>query len=589
MILWVFIASLAAWPSLAGEIPAAIKNLAADGARSQELATAINMEKIRGGYSDMVPLANAFISEAGAAASKEDAAAYLNAAKIAAPAEPRVWAATAKNAFSISDFGTAFSALKSFYDTLWADPWFTMALPVWALMVACCAAIIVAVGLTVTMTPYYFPLFFHDFKDMFKIGLRRFLPYAALILIASAVLAALPGLLILFIAISVINSVYIPKKVLVPLGVALVLMVLTLSALQIGARITGQPGERAFLLYRVMKGDAGKEISEKIGSAFGEEEYEAILSRIYLERRAHNLDNALYNAQKAASKFPGESLPLQLIGNILYQKKDAAAAVKAYEKAAEADPDDWMIWYNLGMLYTARLDLARSQDAMARAEAAGAAAMKRYEINAPVVSGEITLAEPQIPHALMKSQMKSEVQMPSWLTSAWGLMGGKRFTITPFYLAGVITLILVAAYFAKRHRLSIRCISCGKIKCQRCHPRGKSMQICDACWSLKNASGMDETSIRRMKESIQQWTVKTGFLRKLGAYLFPGFSRYIVDTGGTVNLIFGVVWAFAVAWLISSFMAPVPFFSWGQSGAPWVAGAITLICHIISARTSERF
>lgn len=569
-------------------LPAEWMRLVEDPDGEQKLALAISHEKVRGGFSDMVPLANAFLEEAKSASSPELAARYLRGAALCAPSEPLVHAATLKNAISLSDWNTAFRSGKHLFDALWSDPWFLIALPVRLSLAFCLAGTIAAVGFLLTLFPYYFPTFFHDYRDLFPVRFRRYLPYASLALGVSVVLAFVPGILALFLLAAFLISVYLPRKILVLFTTVLVVSVLSLSVLNYTARLTGAPGERSFLLYRVSKGDFGSDLESEVAAAFSENEAERMLVDSILARRRGDLDSALDEAKILLAKDPKNILALMYMGNILHRQKDPVGAIKVYEEAAKAAPDNWMVFYNLSMLYTLRLNLVNSQTAMQKAESLDARAMQKYEITAPVIPGEINLAEPHLPVSLIYSQLSRPVETSGWLSDAWRLFGVSKYKFTPYYLAGLILAVMGLAWGANRTRLSVRCLSCGSIKCQRCHPRGRSPLLCDACWSLKNASNMDETNLKRRRDAVQAWTWKFSRYRKAGSILFPGFSRFIAEGGGVFNVILGCVWAFSLAWFLFSLFAPLPVYFYGTASFPWGAFVVLTLCYVISIRTGER-
>lgn len=64
----------------------------------------------------------------------------------------------------------------------------------------------------------------------------------------------------------------------------------------------------------------------------------------------------------AEGGLPTEELPLLPSGRI--DRAAADAVFPAYQAAAEADPDDWRVWYRLGLAYDASGDRRRARWAL---------------------------------------------------------------------------------------------------------------------------------------------------------------------------------------------------------------------------------
>jgi hypothetical protein len=87
----------------------------------------------------------------------------------------------------------------------------------------------------------------------------------------------------------------------------------------------------------------------------------ALAAELVFTVRADRLGRQL----EAAGDLPQEQLPLLPSGRI--DRAAADAVFPAYQAAAEADPENWRVWYRLGLAYDASGDRRRARWAMRQA------------------------------------------------------------------------------------------------------------------------------------------------------------------------------------------------------------------------------
>jgi len=65
---------------------------------------------------------------------------------------------------------------------------------------------------------------------------------------------------------------------------------------------------------------------------------------------------------EAEGALPDDAVTVRPSGRVL--REDADAVFPAYRSAAEAHPDDWRVWYRLGVAYDAAGDRRRAREAV---------------------------------------------------------------------------------------------------------------------------------------------------------------------------------------------------------------------------------
>lgn len=97
----------------------------------------------------------------------------------------------------------------------------------------------------------------------------------------------------------------------------------------------------------------------------------ALARELWFGRRAEQLARRL----ESEGALPDDEVALRPSGRVV--RADADAAFPAYRAAAEANPDDWRVWFRLGVAYDAAGDRRRARAAVRKAirlESAGRAA-----------------------------------------------------------------------------------------------------------------------------------------------------------------------------------------------------------------------
>ena len=566
----------------AKDISGLIKAAAADPVAAESLKMEIAKMRLEGAYSDITPLAMTIVDAAKTYRNPGAAKRLLEVAQIAAPGEQRVHWASAVAAFrnmELSEgFRSAWLTIKAFV----SDPWVSVSVPLKIAMLLCGAGLITTLVILIVSLPYHLPRLMHDLGDLFPKHLRNVTPYGFLLLIAAALFATGTGPLVIFIVLpSLLIAFYLPKRILAVLSVSLVLALLSFNYMHISARLVNAPGERAFTLYRIYKGDYGPKVKSLVEKNFGKGEYASSLSRSLLKRRDGDLSGAIEEL-RGAVKYKDDGTTYIFLGNALFEAGNRDGAIKLFRIAVEKRPDDWVAWYNLSLANTAVLNVDEGQRAMNVAEEVDGSALRAYESSLPNFGGEVRMASPEFPAELIREQLMIPVEKPEWVETIWTLLVSTNPFVRPEYLTLFVALFMLISFFVKRSSLSIRCVSCGIVKCPRCDSKGKDPSSCSTCWQLSGEGSLDRTKRNAALEAKRGWASRKASAAKVGAIFFPGWAVYGYEGDGFLNLLLGLIWSLSLAWLLLTLLVPLPLLPWKQSAYPVVSLAIVIGCHLIS-------
>ncbi len=552
---------------------------AGSSANTEQIINEIADIKSVAGYADMGPVAAKLVEASLAESNHNSAKALAEVALAAAPDDPRVLGGVAQVVYR-GDFGKAAGLVVSMAFAYFTDPWVLYSLVTRALLIICFAGALSALAVMLSAQPYHFPPMAHDFVDRFPRDMTRYTPMAFVLLVLALFIAAGGGLLIFILLPGLAMLGYMKKRVSIVVTIGLVLLVGLFSAFNLVASMAEEPGDRAFALYRVWKGDSGPELDAELKERFGEAETEGLVARAILARRAG--DGAGAKALLATAETLGGDtgvINFQL-GGLHFLDENYAGALEAFGKAIDARPNDWLAWYNLNVVHLARLELAQAEQAIRKASAIDANAMEEHQSQA-LSSGDKTYPTfRSFPAKWITGELlRGARDISSWPKGVWSVFGFSHSAARPEYFMIFIVLGFLYSLTRKRARMSKRCSSCGTVKCPKCHRIVKGADICGGCWTLNHETGVDPASKRAMRESIVVWTKKSRRMLKFGSILLPGWNRYVYE-GGFTSFLVGILWSVTLAVCLTYYFFPVPIAPWADLCFPWYAVALLGLCYV---------
>lgn len=539
-------------------------SLASDPARQQEMAAKIAEWKLAGGVEDFTPLAMKLVKASRDQVKPEAALTLAELAVLAAPGDPAVQHRMMGAALDVGDSGRAIRAGVAWLKAWFADPWLYPSTLGRATMAIAVAALIATIAILLCSIPYYLPLAIHDLGDRFPENARKYAPVGGMLLVAAAFFSAGGGAAAFIVVPALVVILYAPLRVRVALVLLIPVAMLVFPAALTVEKMAGKGGDRAFALYRVWKGDSGADLEEEIAKNFGgSSEYRSLVARAFSARRSGEAARArslLFNAANA----PGADMRFisSNLGAVEYILGNVGEAAEHYRRASEANPSDWRSWYNLAAIRLAQLDLAGAETARARANEISPAEVEKQQRVAADAGGNIYPAFENFPPSWVAEAVE-EAPSPEngWAEAMWSWLGFSFGVLRPTWMLGVMLVGLLWAKGMDKFRPSRRCVSCGAIKCPRCHRLIKDPNLCAGCWAMNNENAIDPESRRRQRESITWWTMETRSARKWGATLIPGWNTFIYS-GGIGSAIAGVLWALAAGIAVAESVVRIPLGSW---------------------------
>jgi tetratricopeptide (TPR) repeat protein len=423
-------------------------------------------------------------------------------------------------------------------------------------------------------------LVFHDYRDCFPRRFRGRTP-AAFALLAGVALwtaGAGPALFALFAGLAL--APYLPRPARWVLGVCLGLGCLLPASLDALSAVAGAPGERAWALYRVWKGDSGAALAADLERAFSAADARALFARSRVARRAGRLEDAAALLEQVLS-LPAapKSLVYQELGTLRFQQGRTDDALAAFARAVEEDPRDPLPWLNRHVVHLDRLELGLADHALERARELGAPGMDRMRKRSTEAARHLVPVSPALPGEWIRDELlRGGGESPHWVgTLSQGLFFASAKWNPAFFAALALGTLFPSARAGSGLR-SHRCPSCGFLVCPRCGRRVRGTLLCPACWAAQREDEADSAEKERQTRHIAAWQARRARWLRLGDALMPGWSAFLAS-GSLVQLALGALWAGLAGWVALGFLYPVALLPWSPPGRPWGAAVGLLIIH----------
>jgi hypothetical protein len=266
---------------------------------------------------------------------------------------------------------------------------------------------------------------------------------------------------------------------------------------------------------------------------------------LVLKRRGE-LAEAEVAVEQALRWAPEASFPLVAQGNLQYLQGRPAEADTAYRRAAEMTPPSVAVQVNLVTLYTQRLLLEQSKEALSRAQRLDPATVAMVsDLHSTGVSS-VVLDEP-VPWATVAGTLDlAPTAVEAVAEGLWGApLRGIRLDQLP--MVAVAMLVAFWAHVVVRRRIPPvrRCIQCGAPFCSKCQVTAREREYCRPCGAVfRSREGVAAfVRIRRQQEG-EDWVRRERLHSGLLGSLLPGGSD--LYRGRTLV---GLLLALAAIWL----------------------------------------
>lgn len=551
----------------------------AAGEPGAEFLVLFEAERSAGGYGDAAPLAAALLRRADATPDRGESESLARLAAVVAPSDPRPPAFLAKLYLAERPLDAAAQGWRFLFLSL-RDPW-VQAMGVLRLGAATAlGAWAAALALLIAGSAGRVRLAFHDYRDSFPRGFRAWTPGLLLFLITVALWTAGAGPALFLLLAGLAFAPYYPLRGRWALGLCLGVGCLLMWALGALSAVGGPPGERAWALYRVWKGDGGELLDADLRRVFQPDDPRGLFARARIARRGYRLEHATGLLEQALAQPSAlGSLLHQELGTLRFQQGRSDESLEEFSAAAAADPTDPMPWLNRHVVHLSRLELGLADEALERARVLGAFVPDRSGRPATEIIPQLMPTASAMPKEWVREELLSRaIASPPWVER---LSKGLFLPISGFDPA-ILGLLALGPFLIPWRRSAGRrshsCPSCGSMVCPRCGRRVKDTFLCPACWAAGQDDETDSAEKERHLSRIAEWKTSRDRWVLLGRVLFPGWSDFLV-VGSVTALAVGILWAGLLGWAAQTLLYPVPVSPWSLPGSPWGAFAAAAAIH----------
>lgn len=553
-----------------------------------ELLAGLEAQRSAGAYGDMAPLGAALLRRAGKAADPAQAEALASLAAEAAPADARPRAFLARLYLSERPLAAPAQGWGWLVRVV-SDPWAQAVAVLRVGVGAALAAWASALALLALGGATRGALVFHDYRDCFPPRFRGRTPAVFAVLAGVALWTAGAGPAFFALLAGLALAPYFPRPGRWVLGVCLGAGCLLPAALGSLSAVAGAPGERAWALYRVWKGDSGGALEADLERIFPAGDARALFARSRVARRADRLEDAAVLLEQAlALPMAPRSLVYQELGTLRFQQGRTEEALAALASAAQEDPRDPLPWLNRHVVHLDRLELGLADVALERARGLGAPGVDRTRKRSTEAARHLVPVAPVLPTEWIRDELLRGGEGPvPWVDS---LSLGLFLPLASWNpaLFGFLALgVLLSTAKAGAGRRSHRCPSCGFLVCPRCGRRVRGALRCPACWAAQREDEADSAEKERQTRHIAAWQSRRSRWLRLTSVLVPGWS-FFLSTGSLAHLALGALWAGLAGWVALGFLYPVALLPWSSPGSPWGAAAGLALVYVVALWMATR-
>jgi tetratricopeptide (TPR) repeat protein len=243
-------------------------------------------------------------------------------------------------------------------------------------------------------------------------------------------------------------------------------------------------------------------------------------------RRGGHLDVAEKAYRAALKLWPNDDHVLNNLGNVVAMEGRPDDALKLYDRAVAADPNNAAAWYNASQLHTQRFDYQKATAALTKASAINFELVRNFQSQA-TTDGLLPLVDQWVAPGVFWKAL-ANAPLPRDLSGSLpiSLRTHPEASGWPFSAVALVLAVLGIVWGGRQQKsLPLRaCGNCGAIVCRRCAERRREHALCPTCVRIESHAESAEFSrvmLARYRFARQR---RLHLLRIALATLVPGYG-----------------------------------------------------------------
>lgn len=259
---------------------------------------------------------------------------------------------------------------------------------------------------------------------------------------------------------------------------------------------------------------------------------------------------AISTYNEILSKEPSNVKVLNNLANTYYSLDMAEDAVKYYEKAINANPNDATLFYNYSLAVRSQFNFSKADELLNRAQLLNLGLILEYESRPPEKKGIVD-------YTLKPSDLMMLIFQK--------IPAGKNYlNIAVLFLnpmtAILIIMIIMIRVKMKKFYYAKRCVTCGIPFCKRCQPVEKNQRYCSQCLHLFIKKDGVAQSVRKEKlDYIEKVKKKKVLMSYILNIIAPGSGSIYLNYFNT-GLLALLIWSILVSMFFSFQWRIIPYF-----------------------------
>lgn len=257
---------------------------------------------------------------------------------------------------------------------------------------------------------------------------------------------------------------------------------------------------------------------------------------------------SIYN--EILNKDPSNVKALNNLANTYYNLDMAEDAIKYYENAVNANPNDATLFYNYSLAIRSQFNFSKADELLNRAQSLNLGLILEYELRSTEKKGVVDYTLK--PSDLIMSIFQGTPAGKNYLNIA-------MLFLNPMTIIVIIMSILIRAK-TKKFSYAKKCVTCGIAFCKRCQPVEKSQRYCSQCLHLFiKKDGVAQAARKEKLDYIEKVKKKRVLISYILNMIAPGSGNIYLNYFNT-GLLALLIWSILISMFFSFQWRIIPHF-----------------------------